>query len=104
MSRKIILDTDPITGRVTTFHANTDGTYGVSEVFDVGTTFDVNRREYNDAPDHWRGRENHHIASIPLPLYFELKKKGIVRDRKAFLKWLSDPDNRHFRTKPGRII
>jgi hypothetical protein len=43
------------------------------------------------------------VASIPLPLYFDLKAKGIIDDQKKFKEWLNDSDNRHFRMRPGKI-
>ena len=42
------------------------------------------------------------IASIPLSIYYELKKKGITDDPKRLKKWLNDPDNKYFRTRGGR--
>ena len=43
------------------------------------------------------------VASIPLSLYFDLKKKGIADDPVAMKRWLNDPDQRFFRTRPGRL-
>lgn len=103
MTLKVSLGFDPILGTHETFHALGDGKYAVETRFDAAPTLDANKRAFNVAPTTWRN-EAHRIASIPLPLYFDLKKQGIVDDRKKFLRWLSDPDNRHFRTKPGRIV
>jgi hypothetical protein len=33
----------------------------------------------------------------------ELKQQGIIDDPKALRRWLNDPDNRYFRTRPGRV-
>jgi hypothetical protein len=43
------------------------------------------------------------VASIPMGVYMELDAKGIARDEKAFARWLDDPDQRAFRTRPGRL-
>lgn len=43
------------------------------------------------------------VAQIPMVLFMALKEKGITDDPKAFAAWLNDPDNRHFRTRPGRV-
>lgn len=70
---------------------------------DVTRILDANKAEFND--DHGRhgdglGRK---VASIPLGIYMDLRKRGIVQDRKAFRRWLNDPDNAAFRTSPGRV-
>ena len=48
------------------------------------------------------------IASVPLTVIDELNKQGIMRgfhvlDQARFKAWLNHPDNRAFRTRPGRI-
>jgi hypothetical protein len=103
MSKKFV-EYDPLTGVTNYFHALGNGQYVSEDVVDVAPTKDVNTRLFNDADKRWKHDANNHIASIPLPIYFDLKRKGIVADRKAFLKWLSDPDNRVFRTRPGNIV
>jgi hypothetical protein len=45
----------------------------------------------------------HRVASIPLNVYYDLLREGILDDDKAMSKWLNDPDNRYFRTKNGII-
>jgi hypothetical protein len=48
------------------------------------------------------------IASVPLVVIDDLNKKGIMRgfhvvDQARFKEWLNNPDNRAFRTRPGRV-
>jgi hypothetical protein len=43
-------------------------------------------------------RDTIHVARIPMNIYMNLKKLGIVADRKKFEAWLNDPDNCVFRT------
>ena len=43
------------------------------------------------------------VASIPMPLYYRLKRDGIADDPKRMKAWLNDADNRFFRTRPGRV-
>ena len=45
------------------------------------------------------------IAEIPAPLFFELQKKfgHFKHNKKKWLKWLQDPENKHFRTTGGRL-
>lgn len=38
------------------------------------------------------------VAEVPEDLYWDLHRKGIVQDRKAYRRWLDDSDNRAWRT------
>jgi len=87
----------------TIFHAQSDGTFVIEERFDAEPTIETNRALFNDSTKSFKGDINHHIASIPLPIYWDLEKQGIVRDRKRFLKWLMDRDNRAFLVKDAKL-
>ena len=54
----------------------------------------------------WKG-DWHHVAEIPLNLYFQLKEQGIIDEsdpkQTKLRKWLNDRDNLAFRTRPGRV-
>lgn len=69
---------------------------------DVTEIVEENKAVYNSTPGRWKEAFNH-VASIPIGLYFELKRKGIVDDQKTFKRWLNDRDNRAFRTRSGII-
>ena len=44
------------------------------------------------------------LATVPTSIHHELMKiTNNGKDQKAFNKWLNDPDNRVFRTRPGRV-
>jgi len=43
------------------------------------------------------------VAQIPASIYYTPWFQRIRRDPKAYRKWLNDPDNRAFRTHPGRM-
>jgi hypothetical protein len=67
-----------------------------------------NKASYARIDERARWGEFTQIASIPFAVIQELNKKGILRgfhivDQKAMKKWINDPDNRFFRTRPGRI-
>ena len=44
-----------------------------------------------------------HVAAIPAEVMEDLHRKGILRDNRAFNRWLNDNYNQAFRTRPGRI-
>lgn len=99
---KKLLDTDPITGIRHVFHYDevTDEATITAEQ-DVSNVIELNKQEYNDAPD--RFGEWSKVATLPMVVYYDLKKKGILDDQVALKRWLNDPENRFFRTRPGTI-
>ena len=99
---KKLLDTDPITGIRHVFHYDemTDEAAITAEQ-DVSDVIESNKRAYNDSAQ--RHGEWTRVASIPMVVYLDLKKKGILDDQAALKKWLNDPDNKYFRTRPGTV-
>lgn len=100
-----LFDRDPLTGITRIFHyddATEDST--IETISDVTDIIEDNKAYYNDVDERagWKN-EFMRVASIPMPLYFKMKEEGIVGDQKAMKKWLNDPDNKYFRTRPGRI-
>lgn len=71
---------------------------------DYTAIIEANKRESNvvDERANWRG-DMHRVARIPMDILLDLQRKGITKDRAAFKKWLNDPENRFFRTRPGKI-
>lgn len=102
MTKKIISDDSATTGIVTSFQYDADTDEAIiSKEQDVSAIIEANKAEFNDAPDRWG--EWTKVGSIPLSVYYELERKGILHDQKALASWLNDPDNRAFRTRPGTI-
>lgn len=96
------LSYDPILGIKRTFHwDDSNDTFLIQTTQETTDIVEANKLAYNDAPD--RMGDLTRVASIPLSLYFDLKKKGIADDDAAMKRWLNDPDNRFFRTRPGRV-
>ena len=98
---KRIFSHDPQNGITKYWHVKENGEYVIETVQDVTAIADANKRQYNDTPNKYR--DVNKVASIPLPIYYELKRKGIVDDPKALAKWLNDADNRVFRTRAGTL-
>lgn len=98
-----VISTDPETGLVELMHFDTDTDDITMETkVDVAPVIEWNKRLYNAESSSWKG-EFHRVASIPMVLYHELQKQGIIDDEKRLKKWLNDPDNRFFRTRGGRV-
>ncbi|ARV77516.1 hypothetical protein [Sinorhizobium phage phiM5] len=103
---KKLFSHDPLTGITKYFHYDEgqDAKNFVIETIQQTTPIvDQNKEEFNNSRASTRGEDMVKVASIPLALFFELKKKGITQDPVAFKRWLNDPDNRLFRTRPGTV-
>jgi hypothetical protein len=50
----------------------------------------------------WKG-DMHKVATLPMVIWNDLVKKGIMFDAKELAKWLNKPENKIFRTKLGRV-
>ena len=102
MTKQIISDDSATTGIVTSFQYDADTDEAIiSKEQDVSAIIEANKAEFNDAPDRWG--EWTKVGSIPLSVYYELERKGILHDQKALAAWLNDPDNRAFRTRGGTL-
>jgi hypothetical protein len=102
MTKRILNDDSATTGIVTSFHYDADKDEAIiQKTQDVSSIIEANKAEFNAAPERWG--EWSKVGSIPLSVYYELERKGILQDQKALAKWLNDPDNRAFRTRPGTI-
>jgi len=101
MSQRRLFGRDPITGITQYWHVKGNGEYVIETQQDVSAIAEKNKREFNDTPD--RYRDVNKVASIPLNVYYDLKRRGIADDPVAFKKWLNDRDNRVFRTRAGTL-
>jgi hypothetical protein len=70
---------------------------------DVTDVIEENKNEFNQIDERAKWGEFNKVASIPLSLYYELKAMGKLDDQAYMKRWLNDPDNRHFRTRPGEV-
>ena len=84
-------------------HEHDDGSLTIQTVQEVEDVTETNKTQFNqfDERASWKG-EVHKVASIPMSIFYDLKRKGILDDPAAMKKWLNDPDNRVFRTRPGQ--
>jgi hypothetical protein len=101
---KKLLSHDPFTGVSKIFHADDNDTFVIETEMAapiVEEIIEANKANYNDAVGPWHNGKV--VASIPIHIFWDLKKKGIADDDAAMKRWLNDPDNRYFRTRPGRV-
>jgi DNA-directed RNA polymerase specialized sigma54-like protein len=97
-------DYDPVTGLNEVFIWNDDGTFTIQVQQDVEPAIEANKKifnEYSGPRDKWG--EMHRVASIPLSIYQEWLQSGKTKDKTFIKRWLNDPDNAAFRTRPGKV-
>jgi len=102
MQRRIF-DTDPLTGITRYWHVKSDGEFVIETQQQVSDIAEANKRSFANTDTKAKYGDMAKVASIPLNVYYELKRQGIVDDPKAMKKWLNDPDNRVFRTRGGTV-
>jgi hypothetical protein len=100
-----VFDIDPLTGVKKMWHYDADKDEAIIEtIVDASGVVEDNKTEFNhfDERSNWKG-DLHKVASIPMSVYYDLKAQGITEDPARMKAWLNDPDNRFFRTRPGRV-
>lgn len=103
---KKLFSHDPLTGITKWFHYDEGQdakNFLIETVQETTPIVEANKSEFNNSRSSTHGEEFVKVASVPLSLYFELKRKGIANDPVALKRWLNDPDNRAFRTRPGVV-
>ena len=92
-------------------HADGEGGIIVETRQDITANIEQNLKEFNSYDERAKWSDDifgNKIASIPLTVIDDLNAKGIMRgfaviDEKQMKAWLNNPDNRFFRTRPGRV-
>ena len=97
--QKRLFDRDPELGITKYWHVKDNGEFVVETVQDVTGIAEYNKRSYNNTDKKWNDLNK--VASIPLSVYYDLKRRGIADDPVALKKWMNDSDNQVFRTRQG---
>lgn len=105
---KKLLSADAATGKYTVAHHDGDGGLILETKQDVSQIVEANKKMFNEVTSLNRWGDLTHVARLPLAVIDDLNKKGIMRgfavtDETAFKAFLNHPDNRFFRTRPGRV-
>lgn len=93
-------------GRYTVAHESDDGII-LETKQDVSHIVEANKRKLNESDGTFKDAATH-VATIPLTVMDDLNRQGILQgfkvlDEVRFKAFLNHPDNRFFRTHPGRI-
>ena len=103
-----VLSYDPVTKIKEIHHYDPDtGAQALEMVGDVEEMVEDSKGRFAmvDERARWRDGMNH-VASVPLIIIDKVRRESginLLRDKGAMRQFLNDPDNRVFRTRPGRI-
>ena len=105
---KKILQADQSAKKVSVAVDDGEGGLIIRTSQDVTEIVEQNKALYSAASVHDKWGELTKIASLPFTIIDSLNRKGIMRgfaviDDKEFRKFLNDPENRFFRTRPGKV-
>jgi len=102
--KKRLVSENAAIGQKQYWHDHDDGSVTIQTVQDVEDVAESNKQSFNQVDEraNWNG-DMHKVASIPMAIFYDLKRKGILDDPAAMKKWLNDSDNRVFRTRPGTV-
>ena len=107
MSRARALNESPEQAIKRIHHQHGDGDVTIHTQQDVSAVVRNNKMNFNERGGRWDQFQNH-VARIPTAIYYDLIKRGIINERKdpeskGLIAWLNDPDNRAWRSRPGRL-
>lgn len=94
-----ILSSDSLTGTVQKMHFTTDNKIVLettAHIDEIAERAKAARNEISRTEKLPDGMVR--VASLPMLVYLELKKKGILQDRTALRKWLASEEAQPFRT------
>lgn len=102
------LGTQVVNGEVRTTYADDNGNLVVKAESNLAPIIEVNKALYNQTDERARWGDGQMVADIPFPVIEDLNRQGILRgfavmDQKRMKAWLNNPDNRFFRTRPGKV-
>lgn len=104
MTEKKLFDKDDALGITRIWHYDQDTDQATIETRqDVSAIIEENKNEYAQIDERARWGEWTKVASIPMSIYYQLKREGKLDDEAYMKRWLNDPDNKYFRTRSGEV-
>ena len=105
---KQLISADASALKKTEAAADGDGGLIIRTSQDVTDIVEQNKAQYNAGSVHDKWGDLTKVASLPFTIIDTLNRKGIMRgfaviNEKEFRVFLNDPENRFFRTRPGRV-
>lgn len=98
---------DPVTGKTVYFHFDEDTEEITFETqTPIGGLLEGAQAARNEVDEraNWKG-DAHHVSWMPTPILMKMMREHPETEdfQRAIKRWLNDPDNRPFRSRPGRV-
>ena len=94
----IVLDADAYTGTVQKMHITTDQKLVIETITNIDALAEENKQIRNDESRTSRTGDMKLAARLPMTVYLDLQKRGILYDKAAMRRWLSSDEAMPFRT------
>ncbi len=98
-----LFEIDRATGTKKTFHYDEQDDSCVIATRQDVTGIIESAKEERKISRGFKGDGFHKVGEIPNTILWDLHKRGILMDDDALLAWLDHPDNRAFKTHPGKL-
>jgi hypothetical protein len=93
-----ILGTDSFTGTTTKMHIKHDGVMHFEDSVEIDAIAEQARQERNSVSKTSKSGEMVKVASLPMMVYLDLVKRGIIRDKTEMRKWLASDEALPYKT------
>lgn len=92
------LSYDSLTGTLEKMHITSDQRLIFESTVDLGNLPDLNAAEMNETSRTQKSGDMVRAARLPMLVYYDLMRRGIIRDKAAMRKWLKSEEALPYRT------
>jgi len=92
------LSYDSLTGTLEKMHITSDQRLIFESTVDLGNLPDLNAAEMNETSRTRKSGDMVRAARLPMLVYYDLMRRGIIRDKAAMRKWLKSEEALPYRT------
>lgn len=93
-----LLSHDSLTGTSQKMHITPDQKLIFETTTELGKLPEINQEQMNETSRTQKSGDMVKVASLPMMVYLDLERKGILRDKAAMRKWLNSDEARPYRT------
>lgn len=97
---------DPLTGKTVYFHMDEDDESFTLETHEpMDPVVEAAKRSSASVDERARWNTMEHVGWMPGTVHAKIMRENPEREdyQRAMKKWINDPDNRGFRSRPGRV-
>lgn len=93
-----LLDVDEMSGSVQKMHVTTDNKIVIESAVDITQLADQNKEMRNSVSRVERVGDFVRVGRMPMQVYLDLRRRGILRDRAEMRRWLLSDEALPYRT------